>query len=139
MSEKNLTDSDYARLSDFRFALRKYLNFSQKAAEAAGLTPQQHQALLSIRGSTAGKITIGELAERLCIRHNTAVELSKRLEITRLIRRQPSPEDRRVILLSLTTAGCRKISELTLTHRAELKQFRPEIAAILDNLDTLHM
>lgn len=135
MTEKTLTDADYARLSDFRLALRKYLNFSQQAAEAAGLSPQQHQALLTIRGSIDAKITIAYLAERLCIRHNTAVELSKRLETAKLIRRRPSPDDGRAILLSLTAAGSRKIKELTHTHRAELRQFRPEISAILDNLE----
>jgi DNA-binding MarR family transcriptional regulator len=136
MTEKKLSDNDYARLSDFRYALRKYLNFSQKAAESAGLCQQQHQALLTIRGSKEGKITISELAERLCIRHNTAVELSKRLEMAKLIQRRPNPEDGRAILLSLTATGSKKITELTHTHRAELKQFRPEIAAILKNLDT---
>ena len=138
MPEKTLTDADYARLSDFRFALRKYLNFSQQAAEAANLSPQQHQALLTIRGSMNANVTITDLADRLCIRHNTAVELTKRLEAAKLIRRRPNPEDGRVILLSLTATGSRKIRELTHTHRAELKQFRPEIAAILENLDLDH-
>jgi len=135
MPKKTLNNSDYARLSDFRFALRKYLNFSQQAAEAAGLSPQQHQALLTIRGSIDKKVTITYLSRRLCIRHNTAVELTLRLEAAKLINRQPSPEDGRAILLSLTSTGRRKILELTRTHRAELKQFRPEISAILENLD----
>ena len=135
MPKKTLNNSDYARLSDFRFALRKYLNFSQQAAEAAGLSPQQHQALLTIRGSIDKKDTITYLSRRLCIRHNTAVELTLRLEAAKLINRQPSPEDGRAILLSLTSTGRRKILELTRTHRAELKQFRPEISAILENLD----
>lgn len=138
MPKKALSDSDYSRLSDFRFALRKYLSFSQNAAEAAGLSPQQHQALLSIRGSAGNKVTISYLAERLCIRHNTAVELSKRLEAARLIRRQACPDDGRVIVLTLTATGRRKIQKLTEIHRAELKQFRPEIAAILEDLDASH-
>ena len=41
---------DYKALAQFRFQLRKFLSFSEAAAHQAGLTPQQHQALLAIKG-----------------------------------------------------------------------------------------
>jgi DNA-binding MarR family transcriptional regulator len=57
--------------------LRKFLRFSEEAALAVGLTPQQHQALLAIKGFPGDhRMTVGELAERLQIRHQSAVGLT---------------------------------------------------------------
>lgn len=137
MCAKKLTDSDYARLSDFRYGLRLYLDFSKSAALAEGLQPQQHQALLTLRGADTTHCTISFLAERLCIRHNTAVELAKRLELAGLIDRRSSESDGRVTCLTLTKLGNQKIQKLTEIHRVELKRFRPEIAAILKNLESV--
>src|ERR1051326_2195953 len=70
----------YATLAALRFALRQFLRFSEEAAQKAGITPQQHQALLAIKGfPERDEVTIGELAERLKLRHQTTVELVDRL------------------------------------------------------------
>lgn len=121
-STKPLTDADFARLADFRYALRKFLNFSARAAAAEGLTPQQHQAMLAVRGSPGGVATVGKLAERLCLRHNSAVELAQRLEAGGYITRHPSEVDRRSVMLTLTAAGESKLETLSQAHRRELRQ-----------------
>jgi hypothetical protein len=46
---KELSKSQYESLAAFRYALRQFLRFSEEAANHAGLTPQQHQALLAIK------------------------------------------------------------------------------------------
>jgi DNA-binding MarR family transcriptional regulator len=130
-----LSDADYARLGDFRYALRCFLEFSEAAAARESLTPQQHQALLVIRSSPGAVAAVGRLAERLRIRHNTAVELAQRLEAAGLITRQPSPDDGRSVLLRLSTAGEAKLEVHTHVHRAELQQLRPEIMALLQSLE----
>jgi DNA-binding MarR family transcriptional regulator len=79
--------------------------------------------------------SVGRLAERLRVRHNTAVELAQRLENAGLITRQPSPDDGRSVLLRLSTEGEAKLEVLTRVHRAELKQLRPEIMALLQSLE----
>jgi DNA-binding MarR family transcriptional regulator len=132
----SLTDSDYTRLADFRYALRRFLEFSEIAAGAEGLTPQQHQALLAIRGHPAAVCHVGYLAERLCIRPNTAAELAQRLEAGGLISRRTHAGDRRSVELALTTAGMKKLEFLSRVHRAELKQLRPEIVALFQSLET---
>jgi hypothetical protein len=38
-------------LAEFRYALRKFLHFSEGRAAEAGLHPQQHQLLLHIAGA----------------------------------------------------------------------------------------
>src|SRR5579864_8619690 len=97
---------DYAALADFRYEIRRFLNFSEQAAREASIEPHQHQALLAIKGLPASQIaTVGVLAERLQIQHHSAVELTDRLEAKRLIRRLRSHEDRREVLLTLTPRG----------------------------------
>ena len=132
---RKLTDADYVRLADFRYALRRFLEFSESAVAREGLTPQQHQALLVIRASTGASATVTRLAERLRIKPNTAVELAQRLEHGGLILRWQSPEDARAVCLTLTDAGEAKLEILTQVHRAELKQLSPEIVALFRSLE----
>ncbi|MFT3991374.1 MAG: MarR family transcriptional regulator [Luteolibacter sp.] len=131
---KKLTDEDFTRLANFRYALRCFLEFSENAVAGEGLTPQQHQALLVIRASPDATANIARLAERLRIRHNTAVELAQRLESAGLISRVQNDEDRRTVLLNLTEEGTRKLETLTVVHRQELAQLSPQILQLFDNL-----
>ncbi len=101
-ARQSLNQLDYQRLAEFRYHLRAFLKFSERAAAQMGLNPQQHQALLAIKGTLGGQITIGILAERLGIRHNTAVELIDRLIANGLAERRQNPEDRREVLIDLT-------------------------------------
>ena len=72
---------NYAALANFRYEIRRFLSFSEIVARAAGIEPQQHQALLAIKGQPPGSETaVGVLAERLQLRHHSTVELSRRLE-----------------------------------------------------------
>ncbi len=133
---KRLSDADYTALADFRHALRCFLEFSENAAAAEGLTPQQHQALLVVRGTPGSIANIGRLAERLRVKHNTAVELAQRLEAAGLVTREPSTEDKRSIVLSLTSLGSAKLETLTRIHRRELAQLSPDILGVLHSLDS---
>ncbi len=135
MHKSGLADADYRRLAAFRHALRDFLAFSAAEAEAVGLTPQQHQALLAIRGR-AGESppTIKSLAAQLMIRHNSAVELVRRLEDAGLLRRTEAAEDRRQIQLSLTSKGDAALAALSASHLAELRQRGPQLVSILQAL-----
>ena len=125
---KKLTDADYVRLAEFRYALRCFLEFSEIAAVKEGLTSQQHQALLVIRGNSGASASVGRLAERLCVRHNTAVGLAQRLEQAGFI---SSEIDRRSVVLTLTAEGEAKLEVLTQTHRRELRQTGPQLRALV--------
>jgi DNA-binding MarR family transcriptional regulator len=131
---RSFTDEEYARLADFRYAVRHYLDFSANAAKSQGLTPQQHQALLVIRGSEGASANVGRLAERLCLRHHTAVGLAQRLETAGLIIRKQSEQDRRSVLLTLTTEGEAKLEILSQVHRRELRQIGPRMRALFREL-----
>ncbi len=95
------------------------------------LSPQQHQALLAIKGMPGGHVTVSVLAERLGIRHNTAVELIDRLIANDLVKRGRNPNDRRQVLLELTSRAERLLAKLSLAHREELKKIAPLLRRLL--------
>jgi DNA-binding MarR family transcriptional regulator len=132
MAQLQLSRSAYRTLSDFRYVIRRFLAFSQRAAEERGLTSRQHQALLAIKGY-AGEAspTIGELAERLCIQHNSAVELVDRLVDADLLTRTHDPADRRRVLLQLTPCAEHHLATLSAIHLEELRRLRPVLQEIL--------
>jgi DNA-binding MarR family transcriptional regulator len=114
-------DIDYQALARFRYELRKFLAFSEAAAHGQNLTPQQHQALLTIKGfSLDNPVSVGDLAKLLFIRHHTAVELMDRMTRLGLIARVPDPGDGRRILIRLTTEGERRLRKLSKIHVEEL-------------------
>lgn len=130
-----ITKIEYEVLAEFRYTLRRFLHFSKNAAEEVGVTSQQHQALLAIMGfPDREKITIGELAERLQIRHHSAVGLVNRLETENLIDRTPALNDRRQVFISLTGHGLSVIEQLSNTHREELRLLAPQLRLLLERI-----
>lgn len=133
--EKALSQAEYETLSNFRYAVRRFLKFSQDAAESVGLTTHQHQALLAIKGfPERDKITNGELAERLQIKHHSAVGLVNRLEMQNLIAREQGETDKREVYLALTRHGEDLLRQLTEIHQAELQNLAPHLTEILKSL-----
>jgi len=131
----DITKAHYEMLAEWRYALRQFLRFSESAARAAGLTPQQHQAMLVIKGFPGrDRITIGELAERLQIRHHSAVGLADRLVRDKYARRVPDRTDRRQVRLALTTRGEAVLATLSATHREQLRRIGPQINRLLESL-----
>ncbi len=130
-----VSKTEYERLATFRYALRQFLHFSEQAAQSVGLTPQQHQALLAIKGfPQRERITIGELAERLQIRHHSAVGLVNRLIAQELVVREAASEDRRQVFVSLTAQGMEVLERLTIAHREELRRISPQLNLLLESL-----
>jgi len=130
-----VTQAEYEALAAFRHVLTRFLAFSQAAARAVGLTPRQHQALLAVRGAPgARRLTIGDLAERLAIRHHSAVGLVDRLVSQGLLERQRALADRRRVHLAITPEGRRHLARLTAVHREELRRVGPRIGALLRRL-----
>lgn len=123
MNKRAQNKFDYQALAQFRYEIRRFVNFSEQAARQAGTEPQQHQALLAIGGlPKAQRATIGALAERLQIRHHSAVELVDRLEAHGLLERTRSHADRREVWLALTPRGTKLLKELSRSHLAELRE-----------------
>ncbi|WP_404927559.1 MarR family winged helix-turn-helix transcriptional regulator [Mesorhizobium sp. ORM16] len=131
-----ISQADYQRLSEFRYLIRRFLEFSQLQAEDAGLTSRQHQALLAIKGFPGGgPVAIGDLAERLRIRHHSAVELVNRLCEAGLIVRDQDKDDQRKVLLQLTERADACLADLSAVHLDELSRIEPMLRSVLARKD----
>jgi DNA-binding MarR family transcriptional regulator len=134
--DRDLSDGEYQALARFRHALRVFLRFSEQAARQAGLTPNQHQLLLAVRGWPGPETgpTIGDIAAQLQLAHHSVVELVDRAARAGLVTRHTDPDDRRRQRVELTAQGRGQIATLSTAHREELRRFRDEMGDILDEL-----
>ena len=130
-----VSERDYRALAQLRYVIRRFLSFSAEAARSAGIEPQQHQLLLSIKGLPQELApTIGVVAERLQLHHNSAVELVQRAEEQGMVTRRVGETDRRQVLLRVTPRGERLLRRLSVMHREELRSAAPELLAALEEL-----
>jgi DNA-binding MarR family transcriptional regulator len=133
--KKKLSLSDYQALAEFRYQIRKFLRFSERAVRAAGIEAGQYQLMLAIKGMPEGvRPRIRELANRLQVQHHSAVELINRLEAGGYVRRVRAQDDRREVLLALTPKGERVLAELAMHHHEELRSAAPDLVASLRRL-----
>ncbi|TGP49282.1 MarR family transcriptional regulator [bacterium M00.F.Ca.ET.230.01.1.1] len=131
-SRPTISQADYQRLSQFRYLIRRFLEFSQIRANEAGLAPRQHQALLAIKGfPDGGPVAVGDLAKRLRIRHHSAVELVNRLAEAGLVIRDPDKNDHRRVLLQLTPLADDRLADLSAAHLDELSRIEPMLRRLL--------
>ena len=115
--------ADYEALARFRYGLRLYLRFSERAVRLIGLTPQQYQLMLAIKGFPGREwATVTELAERLQSSHNSVVGLIDRCEANGMVERRPHATDRRAVAVYLTAKGEETLGKLVATHRQELER-----------------
>jgi DNA-binding MarR family transcriptional regulator len=129
---KKLTLTDYQALAEFRFQIRRFLHFSERAVKAAGLERGQYQLMLAMKGMPSEvRPRIRELANRLQILHHSAVELVNRLEAGGYVRRERAQDDRREVLLELTPKGEKVLGELALHHHEELRSAGPAMVSAL--------
>ncbi len=120
-------------MAEFRYQIRRFLRFSEQAAERAGLEPRQHQLLLAVKGHS-GEPTVGDLAERLQLRHHSVVGLIDRLEERGLVDRSRAETDRRHVRVRLTRKGESVLRKLSLDHRAELRSAGKTLVRTLQSI-----
>lgn len=132
MTTGSVTQAEFRALAEFRYRIRIFLNRSEEAARKAGLEPQQYVLMLGLRGLPAGsEPSIGELAERMQLRHHSVVELVDRLERRQLLRRERSRTDRRQVILHLTPRGQRILTRLAKQRISELRTAAPALVRAL--------
>jgi len=132
---KRLSNDQFQTLAAFRHALRKLLRASEHAAMEIGLTPQHHQALLALRGAPDRMpCTIGDLAERLQIKHHSTVGLVNRLALHGYVVREQGKEDRRQVFVKLTKEGNSVLDKMGEVHHYELQFLTPKLLSLLPEL-----
>src|SRR5687767_6632394 len=115
-------DDEYRQLLELRDGIRRFLQWSERRAREAGLTPAQHQLLLAIRGHPGGAPRVSDVAGHLLLRHHSVVELVDRAEAAGLVERVDHPDDRRSVQLRLTAEGSRRLAGLAAVHLEELRR-----------------
>jgi DNA-binding MarR family transcriptional regulator len=136
---KDLSMDEYRALAEFRYQIRRFLGFSEEQVRAAGMEPQQHQLLLAMKGLPDGvTATIGELAERLQLKHHSTVELVNRLEKLGYVARTAGKQDRRQVLVRLTHSGSSILRRLSLAHHQELEIAGPRLTKALRSIARQH-
>lgn len=134
-----ITADDYQALGQFRRAMREFLAFSEDGARAHGITSQQHQALLAIRAHPGGEpISIGELADCLMIKNNSAIGLVARLAERNLVSRHTSEDDRRRIDLELRPLGAEILEAISVRNLRQLNETAEILAGILGTVRRMH-
>lgn len=120
-----LAKQDFEELARFRFAIRRYLRFSEEMVRSHGITSQQYQLLLALKGFPAREwASMGELAERFQLRHHSMVELVDRAQAQGLVARASHPTDPRAVRVLLTAAGEQVFARLSTLHRDQLHRMR---------------
>ena len=84
----------------------------------AEITLPQHRALVVL--VSRGPQRMADLAQLLGVNSSTATRHCDRLQRRGLVRRTPAADDRRAVLVSLTEAGQRLVSQITAARRREI-------------------
>jgi DNA-binding MarR family transcriptional regulator len=135
-SNPPLTRSELSALAGFRYALRKFLRFSKELLATEGqITVEQYEALLALRASDSSHgMQVGQLSERLQVRHHTTVALTNKLMDRGLVSKRRALDDRRQVYVRLTAAGVQLIDRLAAQHRREIAVRSREMIAPLRRL-----
>lgn len=120
-------------LVEFRYLLRGFLSFSEEAAEQEGIRAQQYQ-LMQVIAAAEEPATIAYVAERMFLKHNSAVELVGRAVEEELMVRKRDPLDARKVVVKLTPRGERILARLVERHLAKLEAVGPELRAALERV-----
>jgi len=130
-----ITTDEYRALAELRYRIRHFVREGDVVAQAVGLEPQQYVLLLAIRGLPAGEeATIRTLAERLALKHHSAVELIDRLETHGYVRRTRGRDDRRRVLVSLLPRGERILEQVARHRIGELRSTGHALVRAIDQL-----
>jgi DNA-binding MarR family transcriptional regulator len=122
-------------LAEFRYEMRKFLSFSEAAADRCGIATQQYQLMQVIAALPEGQhASISYLAERMILKHNSMVELVDRAERAGLVRREHDERDLRRSLVRLTAEGERILERLVKEHLDELV---PKCGNLIESLQNL--
>jgi DNA-binding MarR family transcriptional regulator len=136
MSSSFLTKQDYHSMASLRYALRKLLRFSKDFVSAqAKLSPEQYEALLALKAfSNDEGLTVGQLSERVQVKHHTAVSLTDKLAARKLVTKRRGTPDRRFVYVKLTSAGAKLMTSLAASHRREIRIHADQIIDALRKL-----
>jgi len=124
--------SEYRALAQFRHHIRRYLDLSDHGARRSGIEPKQYQLLLAIKGLDDNvEPTVGTLAEQLCLRHHSTVELINRAEKNKFVERTRAGS---YVFVRLTKRGERILTKVVEERLRHLRRAGPALVKALEPL-----
>lgn len=107
-----LEDSEILAVAGFRFALRRFEQQTDALVRACGLTPQRYMLLLAVRSAqvTIGHATVSAIARELQMPQTTVTDLVARAADVGLIAKDGDNTDARVVRITLTGEGDRRLT-----------------------------
>jgi DNA-binding MarR family transcriptional regulator len=133
--QDTLSRGEYVALAGFRYGLRKFLRFSKEFLDQHKLTPEQYEALLATHTfSDHNGMLVGQLSERLQVRHHTTVALSNKLVDRGLVTKRRGRADRRHVYIKLTAKGEGLLRKLAAVHRQAIRDYSAELIEALKSL-----
>lgn len=130
--QERLTAGDYEALADLRYSIRRFRQFSAQEADKLGLKPQQHQALLAIKGLPSGRqMTARMLAERLLMTGRLVDDLIQQLIDEGYVEAGPSTVGRAKHVIRLTPKAEDALDRLASAHLFEIRKMAPELMQAL--------
>lgn len=128
--DRALSEIEYEALANLRYRIRKFRQFSAKAADKLGLTGQQHQALLAIKGlGIGGRMTLSNLADKLFLTPADAAELAASLQHAGHVSIDLRQKRRPAVML--TEQAEELLRRLTSAHLYEIREMAPELMQAL--------
>ncbi|MEO7079454.1 MarR family winged helix-turn-helix transcriptional regulator [Rhodococcus sp. BP22] len=125
----------------FMAVARRIRHTHMNALEPFGLNPSQSRAL-HVLAREGQPMRLSALADRLRIVARSATDIVDSLESAALVIREPDPQDRRAVLVSLTDSGRTQLDAIDSARRAVATELfdtldaedREQLARILDKI-----
>lgn len=128
--DRALSEIEFEALANLRYRIRKFRQFSAKAADKLGLTGQQHQALLAIKGLGIGdRMSLSDLADKLFLTPDEAAELAASLQEAGHVTIETKHKRRPAVML--TAQAEELLHRLTSAHLYEIREMAPELMQAL--------
>ena len=110
--------------------------------EPHGITPQQYNVLRILRGAGPDGVTCSQAGERMVNHDPDMTRLLDRLEARKLVERERSREDRRIVITRITKTGLDLVNSLDEPMKALHKRQaghigKEKLQQLIDTLESL--
>lgn len=123
---------DHARIKLWRSSVQGFLHGSKEILKRHGVSTRGYHSLLEIWAAPSDVgLAVGDLAELIHVRHNTAVGVVDELCRLELTVRKRLANDRRVVLVQLTGAGRDVLAQLVREHIDELDKISANLRKVV--------
>jgi DNA-binding MarR family transcriptional regulator len=112
-------------LQALMYAYKSVVTYGDAHIRQLGLTPAQYEVIVTLGRAAmenSGEMSMGELIEKTLVGTGSLTGIIDRLEAKNLVIRRNPPDDRRSVIVSLTSEGQALFAKVFPAHVAHLKE-----------------